>query len=60
VIPESRGEWFTWVLALIVVCALVLGGIYGWRKYAAHKRNAHPAPAPTGEMRTVIRRTNSA
>jgi hypothetical protein len=59
-IPEPRGQWFMWLLALIVIGGLVFGGIYGWRKYAAHKRNAHPAPATTQEMRTIIRSTNSA
>jgi cytoskeletal protein RodZ len=59
-IPESRGQWVMWVLALIVIGALVLGGIYGWRKYAAHKRNAHPAPATTQGMRAIIRFTNTA
>jgi cytoskeletal protein RodZ len=59
-IPESQGRWVTWVLALIVVGALVLGGIYGWRKYAAHKRNAHPVPATTGQLHTVIQSTNGA
>jgi cytoskeletal protein RodZ len=58
-IPESRGQWVTWVLALIVVGTLVAGGIYGWRKYAAHKRNAHPVPAGTQIMRTIIRSTNT-
>src|SRR5579863_7466891 len=59
-IPESRVPWFTWVLALIVIGALALGGIYGWRKYAAHKRNAHQAPAATSEFHLIIRSTNAA
>lgn len=59
-IPESRGHWVTRILALVVIGALALGGIYGWRKYAAHRRNAHPPPAPTGEVRAAIRSTNSA
>ena len=59
-IPESRGQWVTWILALVVIGALAFGGIYGWRKYAAHKRNAHPTPPPIGEMRAVIRSTNTA
>jgi cytoskeleton protein RodZ len=59
-IPESRGQWMTWVLALIVIGALAFGGIYGWRKYAAHKRNAHAVPATTGEMRTVLRSASGA
>src|SRR5580704_19698648 len=36
--PESRGLWLTWILIFIVAGGLVLGGIYGWRKYSAHKR----------------------
>jgi cytoskeleton protein RodZ len=59
-IPESRGQWMTWILALVVIGALAFGGIYGWRKYAAHKRNAHPAPVTIREMHTIIRSTNTA
>jgi cytoskeletal protein RodZ len=57
-IPESRGQWVTWVLILIILGGLVAGGIYGWRKYAAHKRNAHPAT--TQQMRAIIRTRSSA
>jgi cytoskeletal protein RodZ len=67
-IPEPRGQWFTWVLILIVVAGLAFGGVYGWRKFAAHRRNAHPAstpatspaPATTQEMHFVIRVAKSA
>jgi len=52
--PEPRGQWVIWVLALILICGLVFGGIFGWRKYAAHKRKAHPVPAATQEMHSVI------
>jgi cytoskeletal protein RodZ len=52
-IPESRGQWVIWVLILIVLGGLVAGGIFGWRKYAAHRRNAHPPT--TQEMRAIIR-----
>jgi cytoskeleton protein RodZ len=41
-INGSSGQWVIWVLAVIVVAALAFGGIYGWRRYAAHKRAAHP------------------
>jgi hypothetical protein len=33
-------------LLLIVIAGLAVGGIYGWRKFAAHRRKTHPAPAP--------------
>jgi cytoskeletal protein RodZ len=56
--PESSGQWVTWALVLIVIGGLVLGGIYGWRKYAAHKRNAHPVTMQ--EMRAIIRTANTA
>jgi cytoskeletal protein RodZ len=56
--PESSGQWVTWVLVLIVIGGLVLGGIYGWRKYAAHKRNAHPVTMQ--ELRAIIRTANTA
>jgi cytoskeletal protein RodZ len=59
-IPEPRGQWVAWVLALIVIGALAGGGIYGWRKYAAHKRAAHPAPPTTQEWHAIIRSTNTA
>jgi cytoskeleton protein RodZ len=52
-IPESRGQWVSWVLVLIVIGGIVFGGIYGWRKYSAHRRNAHPAPATTPETPTT-------
>jgi cytoskeleton protein RodZ len=55
--PESRGSWVTWVLVLIVIGGLVAGGIYGWRKYAAHKRNAHPAASQ--QIRRMIRGARS-
>ena len=68
--PEPRGQWLTWVLILIVIGGIAFGGIYGWRKFAAHRRNTHPAPAtapaPTAEtpttqnFRTTIRATNFA
>jgi cytoskeletal protein RodZ len=48
-ISEPSAQWFGWLLALIVIAGLVFGGIYGWRRYAAHKRAAHPAV--TFEMR---------
>ena len=50
--PESRGTWVTWVLLLIVIGALVAGGIYGWRRYAAHRRNMHRAA--TRQMRAIV------
>lgn len=43
---ESRGQWVIWVVLLVVIVGLTFGGIYGWRKFAAHKRNAHPVSAP--------------
>jgi cytoskeletal protein RodZ len=51
--PESRGLWLTWILIFIVAGGLVLGGIYGWRKYSAHKRKMQP-PA-TQQSRMMIR-----
>jgi cytoskeleton protein RodZ len=67
-IPERRGEWVIWVLLLVVIAGLAVGGFYGWRKFAAHRRNAHPAatpvtepaPATTQEMHFVIRVAKSA
>lgn len=67
-IPESRGQWVIWVLILVVIGGIVFGGIYGWRKFAAHRRNAHPAsvpatspaPATTQEMHFAIRGAKSA
>jgi cytoskeleton protein RodZ len=66
--PEPRGQWLTWVLILIVIGGIAFGGIYGWRKFAAHRRNAHPAPpiapAPAAETpttqnnRAIVRATN--
>jgi cytoskeletal protein RodZ len=51
--PESRGLWLTWILVFIVLGGLVLGGIYGWRKYAAHRRKMQPAT--TQQSRTNFR-----
>jgi cytoskeletal protein RodZ len=50
--PEPRGQWFAWVLALIVIAGLVFGGVYGWRRYAAHKRAAHPVASTELRGRT--------
>jgi cytoskeleton protein RodZ len=64
--PEPRGQWLTWVLILIVLGGLVFGGVYGWRKFAAHRRNAHPAAAPaanpptTQNIRAIVRAINFA
>jgi cytoskeleton protein RodZ len=66
--PEPRGQWIIWVVLLVVIAGLTVGGIYGWRKFAAHRRNAHPAspsattpaPATTQEMHSVIRVAKSA
>jgi cytoskeleton protein RodZ len=55
--PESRGSWVTWVLLLILIGALVAGGVYGWRKYAAHKRNTRPAT--TRQLHTTVNRAGS-
>jgi cytoskeletal protein RodZ len=43
--PEPRGAWVTWVIVLIVIGGVVAGGIYGWRKYAAHRSKLHPPTA---------------
>lgn len=66
--PEPRGQWIAWLLILIVIAGIALGGIYGWRKFAAHRRNAHPpstpaaapVPATTQQMHFVIRVAKSA
>jgi cytoskeletal protein RodZ len=68
--PEPHGQWLTWILILIVIGGIAFGGIYGWRKFAAHRRNARPAatpatappadPATTQNIRAIIRATNSA
>jgi len=42
-IPENSGNWFGWLLAVIVIAAIVGGGIYGVRRYMAH-RHAKAAP----------------
>ncbi len=56
--PESRGLWLTWILIFIVAGGLALGGIYGWRKYAAHKRKIQPATTQQSQM--IIRTTKTA
>jgi cytoskeletal protein RodZ len=49
--PEPRGSWVVWVIALILIGAIAAGGVYGWRKYAAHRRSKHPAT--TLELRLI-------
>lgn len=51
-ISEPNGQWVAFLLALIVIAGLVAGGIYGWRRYAAHRRAAHPVVSI--ESRTTI------
>ena len=40
--PEPTGPVVACFLALIVIAGLVFGGIYGWRRYAAHRGRLIP------------------
>jgi|SRR5580704_10358739 cytoskeletal protein RodZ len=60
-ISEPNGQWIILLLALLVIVGLVAGGIYGWRRYAAHRRAAHPvvsieSPTPASARIAELRR----
>jgi cytoskeletal protein RodZ len=40
--PEAHGQWLVWLFLVILAGGLAGGGIYGWRRYQAHKKAAHP------------------
>jgi cytoskeleton protein RodZ len=42
-ISGPSSQWVGWILIFVVIAALVFGAVYGWRRYAAHKKAAHPA-----------------
>lgn len=51
--PEPHGQWVTWMLALILIAALVCGVVYGWRRYEVRKKAAHPAVSLEQHSRTA-------
>lgn len=46
-VSPPRIPWITWVLAVVVIAAIVGGAIYGWRRHVAKRNSARPAAVVT-------------